>query len=178
MASTTTRLMSFEEFEQLPESNWMRQELHRGELIEVPPPKHGHMLIELRLRKLLENADNSGIVATEMGFRPTSGPDYLIADIVFIPRKRWDAIPPDGYMMGAPELVIEVRSPSNRTPKMRQRRQICLENGCLEFWIVDSKLGEVEVSTPDGYSITYKSGQQLPLFFATGSTIAVDAIFE
>jgi hypothetical protein len=36
----------------------------------------------------------------------------------------------------------------------------------------------VEVSTSDGHLTIYKPGQQIPLFFATGSTIAVDAIFE
>jgi Uma2 family endonuclease len=171
--------MSFEEFEQLPDSDWMRQELHNGELIEVPPPVQGHKMIERRLRGLLETAARgAGIAETEMGFRPVIGNEYLIADVVFISREIWEAIPRDGYMVGAPELVIEVRSPSNRTPKMRERRKICLENGCIEFWMVDSKTREVEVSWPDGHSITYKPGQQIPLFFAAGSGIAVDAIFE
>jgi Uma2 family endonuclease len=81
-------------------------------------------------------------------------------------------------MVGAPEIVIEVLSPSNTIKKMREGRKICLENGCREFWTVDSKSREVEVSTPDGHSNTYKPGQQVPLFFAAGSGIAVDAIFE
>jgi hypothetical protein len=37
---------------------------------------------------------------------------------------------------------------------------------------------EVEVSWPDGHSIIYKSGQSIPLFFAVGSSVAVDAVFE
>jgi hypothetical protein len=69
-------------------------------------------------------------------------------------------------------------SPSNTMSKMRERRKICLENGCVEFWMVDSKSREVEVSTPDGHSIAYKPGQKIPLFFAAGSSIAVDTIFE
>jgi Uma2 family endonuclease len=81
-------------------------------------------------------------------------------------------------MIGAPEIVIEVLSPSNTIKKMRDRRKICLENGGREFWVVDPKRREVEVSTPDGHSITYKPGQHIPLFFAAGSSTAVDAIFE
>ena len=178
MASTTTRLMSFEEFEQLPDSPWMRQELHHGELIEVPPPKHRHTEIELRIRELMEDAGRGlGKFATEIGFRPTTGPEYLIADVVFITKKHWDSVPGDGYIVGAPEIVIEVLSPSNRAPKMRARREICLGNGCAEFWIVDATKQQVEVSTADG-AIVYKSGEQIPLRFAPGKTIAVDAIFE
>jgi Uma2 family endonuclease len=179
MASTTTRLISFEEFEQLPESDWMRQELHHGELIEVPPPVQGHKIIERRLREMLENAARgAGIGETEMGFRPVIGNEYLIADVAFISREIWEAIPSDGYMVGAPELIIEVLSPSNKIKRMSYRRKICLENGCREFWVVDPKKREVEVSTFDGHTITYQPSQQIPLFFADDSNIAVDAIFE
>ena len=179
MASTTTRLMTFEEFEQLPDSDWMRQELHHGELIEVPPPVQGHKIIERRLRRLLEDTGgSSGVVETEVGFRPCLGNEYWIADVAFVFSKRWDDVPRDGYMVGAPEIVIEVLSPSNTIKKMRDRRKICLENGGREFWVVDPKRREVEVSTTDGHSIIYKSGQSIPLFFAAGSSIAVDAIFE
>jgi Uma2 family endonuclease len=185
MASTTTRLISFEEFEQLPESE-ARQELHHGELIEVPPPKQGHKRIERRLRRLLEDAGrSSGVVDTEVGFRPCLGNEYWVADVAFVSHDQWEGTPSDGYIVGAPELVIEVLSPSNTLKKMRDRRKICLDNGCREFWIVDSKKREVEVSTPDGHSVTYQAGQQIQLFFAPdgasdapdGSKIAVNAIF-
>jgi Uma2 family endonuclease len=179
MASTTTRLLTFEEFEKLPEAPGMRQELHHGEVIEVPPPQLGHYKIALRLQSFLaKTASDIGIAGMEMGFRPLAGNEYLVADVVFILRKRWDALPGDGYMVGAPELVIEVLSPSNTLAEMRERRKMCLENGGREFWMVDPKLREVEVSTPDGHSITYTPGQQIPLFFAAGSSIAIDAIFE
>jgi Uma2 family endonuclease len=60
--------------------------------------------------------------------------------------------------------------------EIRDKRKICLENGCREFWLVDTKLREVEVTTADGRSVIYKSGQQIPLFFAA-STLAAEAIF-
>jgi Uma2 family endonuclease len=96
------------------------------------------------------------------------------ADVAYLTRARWDSI--DKYLMGAPELVIEVLSPSNTMAKLRDKRKICLETGSREFWIVDTDLREVEVSTPGGHSVTYKSGQEIPLFF--GGSIAVDEIFS
>jgi Uma2 family endonuclease len=179
MASTTTRLLSWKEFEQLPESDWMRQELHHGELFEMPPPVHRHKNIERRLRRSIEHVGSDfGVVETEVGFRPFLGNEYWIADVALVSHERWNATPPDGHIIGAPELVIEVLSPSNTRKKMADRRKICLENGCREFWIIDPKKREVAVSTPDGRTITYKPGQQIPLFLADASNIAVDAIFE
>ncbi len=178
MASTTTRLMSYEEFERLPDpSPWMRQELHHGELFEMPPPVHRHKLREIRLRNLIQEAvGKSFVVENEIGFRPFLGNEYWIADVAVISTSRWDATPHEGQIVGAPEMVIEVLSPSNRMPKMRQRRQVCLEHGSAEFWIVDATKCQVEVSTAGG-PIVHKSGEQIPLRFAPGQSIAVDAIF-
>ena len=74
--------------------------------------------------------------------------------------------------------MIEVLSPSNTVAEMLDRRNVCLENGAREFWLVDIDHRSVEVSTPDGRSITYKPGQAIALFFAPGATLAVDAIFD
>jgi len=80
-------------------------------------------------------------------------------------------------MQGAPELVIEVLSPSNTAAELRAKKKLCLENGSEQFWVVDEEHREIEVSTPDGRTVTYKTGQQIPLFFAPGASILVDAIF-
>ena len=39
MGATTTRLMTFAEFEKLPDEVCRRHELRHGELVEVPPAK-------------------------------------------------------------------------------------------------------------------------------------------
>jgi len=82
----------------------------------------------------------------------------------------------ESYFVGAPELVIEVLSPSNTAAEMLDRRIPCLENGAREFWLVNAGHRQVEVSTPDGHTITYKYGQEIPLFF--GGQIPFDATFS
>ena len=78
--------------------------------------------------------------------------------------------------MGAPDLVVEVLPPSNTAADMLDKRNLCLKNGSREFWVVDVDHRQVEVSTPDGHAITYKAGNEIPLFF--GGRIPVDAIFS
>jgi len=174
--ATTTSLMTFAQFEQMPEDG-RRYELRNGEPIEVPPAVYRHHKILRRLRRLLESAAGSaGEVDSEWGFRPIPEYEYRVADVAFVAQERERAISPDGHLIGAPELVAEVLSPSNRRGKIAETRRLCLENGCREFWVVDPKRRNVEVSTPDGHSKTYQTGQQIPLLF--GGELAVAAIFE
>lgn len=49
--------------------------------------------------------------------------------------------------------------------------------GCVEFWQLNSKLYEIDVSTPDGKTITYHRGQRIPLNL-WGGEAGVDEIFE
>jgi len=174
VATTTTKLMTFAEFEQLPNPPGHRYELHHGELVKVPFPEFLHIRVQWQLRRLLESAAGSGgVVHTEMPYRPLPEHECWGADIVYLSKARWDKI--ERYLMGAPEIVIEVLSPSNTATEMFDNRNICLENGSREFWVVNTDLRQVEVSTPDGRTITYKSGQEIPLFF--GGRLTVDSIF-
>ena len=173
--ATTTSLMTFAQFEQMPDDG-RSYELRNGEPIEVPPPIHDHFLIQRQLRRLLEPlAGSAGVVDTEWGYRAHPEYEYRRADVAFVSRARFDAVPRQGYLMGAPELVVEILSPSNRRGKIAETR-LNLENGCREFWVVDPKRRSVEISTPNGHSNRYQTGQQIPLLF--GGELAVAAIFE
>ena len=174
MATTTTRLMTFAEYERIPNPPGHRYELHHGELVKVPFPEFPHVRAQWQLRRLLESAaGDAGVVHTEMPYRPLPEHECWGADIAYVAKERWNAI--DDYLMGAPELVVEVLSPSNTAAKLLDKRNVCLDNGSREFWVVDTDHRQVEVSTPDGHTIAYKSGQEIPLFF--GGRLAVDAIF-
>jgi len=176
VASTPTRLMTFAEFAQLPDPTDGRLELRHGEVVKVPPPKNRHFAIQQMLRDLLDRAAaGRGRAYTEASFRALPEGEYRIADVAYAPSDRWARQDPDGYFAGAPDLVIEILSPSNTIAEMLDKKILCLENGALEFWLVDSGHRQVEVSTPDGHSITYKTGQEIPLLF--GGSIPVDAIF-
>ena len=174
--ATSNQLMTFEEFAKLPDHPGGHYELHHGEVIFVPPPKHKHHRIQHRLLRLLMTAaGDTGEVSMEFGFRPRGEKEYWVADVVYLPKHRWDAIPLEGIFSGSPDLVVEVLSPSNAAAEIRDKKKLCLETGAQQFWVVDADTRQVEVSTPDGRSVTYSPGQQIPLFF--GGSIAVDEIF-
>ena len=177
MASSTTRLMNFDQFEKLPDPREGRYELHHGELVTVPPPQYPHIRAQWQLRRLLEKAAGTdGFVDKEVPYRPLPENEYRVADVVYMPMERWNSI--EKYLFGAPDLVVEVLSPSNNLHELREKRALCLENGSREFWVVDPRRRDVEVTASDGRSVIYKAGQTVPLFFALGATIAVDSIFE
>jgi Uma2 family endonuclease len=176
MATTTNRLVTFAELEQMPDAPDGRYELHHGELVKVSHPKLPHYRIQQRLLRLLMTiAGEQGVVGTEFGFRALREYEYRVADVAFVWSERWDPHA-DDYFEGAPDIVIEVLSRSNTAAEMLDKEQLCLENGAQEFWVVDPKSRQVKVSTSDGRTMIYKAGQQIPLL--SGGAIAVSEIFE
>jgi Uma2 family endonuclease len=179
VATTTSKLMTFAEFEQLPDTpQGFPFELRHGELVNMAPPKFEHTQVQSRLRDLLQNAAGDlGVAAIEFGFRLLPEYEYRVADVVFVSNVRRKATNPKGHFQGAPEVVIEVLYPSNTAAEMLDKEKLCLESGCHEFWLVDIDRRQVKVSTPDGHTVTYRSGQEIPLALFNGNRISVDAIF-
>jgi Uma2 family endonuclease len=175
MAATPTRLMTVDEYQAIPEPAEGRYELQHGELVTVGYPDIVHMNAQWRIRDLLAAlAGNSGIVRTEMPYRPLPEHECWGADVAYVSLERWQKI--ERWLMGAPELVVEILSPSNTASEMLDKELMCLENGACEFWVVDTRRNSVKLSTAGGHS-TYKLGQMIPVFFAPGQFISVDAIF-
>jgi Uma2 family endonuclease len=171
--------MTVEEYSRLPEqSGEFYYELHHGELVKVSRPKARHYKTQRRLRQLLEAAAaDAGIVDTEIPFSAVTEYELRVADVAFVSRERWEQMAPDVYLQGAPDLVIEVLSPSNTAEEILDKEKLCLENGCREFWVVDAKRRQVKVSTPDGLTKTYHDGQEIPLPLFRGGSLRVDSIF-
>ena len=172
--------MTVEEFRRLPQGHGgVCYELRHGELVSMTRPKLKHTLIQHNLCNLLRLfAEPEGFVDVEVPFRPLAEHELWAADVGYISKERLREADPEDNIHGAPEIVIEVLSPSNTASEIRDKRKLCLENGSVEFWVADPDQREVEVWTPDGRSVTYTAAQQIPLFFAPGSAVSVAAIYE
>ena len=85
----------------------------------------------------------------EMAFRPTPEHEVWQADVGFVEARRAAQTSEDEYLMGAPDLVAEVLSPSNTVDEVNDKMELCLENGCSSFWIADPKRKRVSVTEGD-----------------------------
>jgi Uma2 family endonuclease len=179
MGAATTRLMTFAEFEKLPDEFCRRHELRHGELVAMPPPVHRHVWLQYRIRRLLETrAPETDIVENLMRFRLMPDHEYWVADVAYRPRAKWDRIDLKGYLNCAPDLVVEILSPSNTAAEMNDRKKTFLESGCREFWLVDAVNRQIDVSIPDGVTTTYRAGQVIPLPLLGSGTLPVNDVFD
>ena len=149
--------MTVEEFQELPlDRGPLVHELHHGEVVAAPRPTSWQYKLQVRLAHLLEaRAGDLGIVGIEMAFRAVPQFDLRVADVAFVSQERWSAIDLDDNLRGAPDLVIEVKSPSNTWAELRECASLCLANGCRDFWIVDEKAQTISVIAPDGKAVQY-----------------------
>jgi len=170
--------MTVEQYRQLPEAGPFYYELRRGELVKVARPKEGHIRIQDRLRERLHDAlGRHGKVITEYPFRALPEYELRVADVAYVTRERRDRTADDDNLHGAPDLVIEVLSPSNTAREIKEKADLCLANGSRQFWAVDSRLRQIAVSTPDGLTRIYRSGESIPLVFAENQELKVDSVF-
>lgn len=174
------QLVTVEEFQSLPEdSGEFYHELHYGKVVTMVRPKFGHSNIQSQLfAALLPWARSRGVVYNELCYRALPEYDLRVADVAFVAHDRVKATKPEDFLRGAPDLVIKVLSPSNTVSEIKDKEKLCLENGAREFWVVDSKLKQVKVSMPDGHTITYQSGSEIPLAMFDNAKLPVDTIFD
>ena len=178
MATTANRLISFREFAQLPEPEGFRYELRCGETAQIPPAHWKYPDLQEQVRAMLAAfALPTGRVVTEMPFRALPEYEYRISDVAFVSWKRWNVIDADGFLQGAPDIVVEILALSSMAVEILDKEKVCLENGCQEFWLVDRERRQVKVSTPDGHTMTFGPGKQVPLPLLSGTSAAIDAMF-
>ena len=176
---TTVGHMTVAEFRALPDKPGVRMELHDGEVFEMMYPKKRHWGVQARIMKLLmPQLQKHGPVGTEFAFRPVPEYNLWAADVAFVTQSRWDATPLDDNLIGAPDLVIEVESPSNTASEFERRERTCLRYGCREFWIVYPSLQAIRVITSSGETRHYELGDTVELSIVPGVRVALADIFD
>jgi Uma2 family endonuclease len=127
------------------EDDGFRYDLIYGELDQMPLAggRHGDVAAELgALLRIYAKQNRLGkVLAAETGFLMARNPDVVLGpDVSFI---RAERIPtggvPDGYFLGAPDLAVEVISPSQSRPKIERKAAIFLAHGAQAVVILDPK---------------------------------------
>jgi Uma2 family endonuclease len=172
-------LLTVAEFRELPDDGEYAYELHHGEVVAVTRPNWQHSLLQKRLAQLLsQKMEGFGEVVLECGYRPLREFELRAADVAVVSRGRADRIEFTDNLHGAPDLVVEVRSPSNTTRQLHELVSLCLSNGAIECWIVDPRHASVTVTNRDGTTMVYMTGQEIPLGAFGSDRLEVAAIFE
>jgi Uma2 family endonuclease len=152
MTASTVRLLTFEEFEQMPEHPG-KQELLQGELIELPPAKRKHHQIADRILFALAGiVEGTGLgeVHREMGYRFPNH-TWLQPDVSVTHKNQGG----DDYYLGSPALAVEVVSESNTAAQMDAKVAEYLAGGALEVWVVYPKKEHLWVYRPGGTAEMY-----------------------
>lgn len=135
-----------EDYLQLEEG--LLAQLIDGELIMSPAPTTNHQRV---LRELFKNL-NGFKLKGELFFSPIDlyidQKNVLQPDLVYIAEANRHIITERG-LEGAPELVVEVVSPSNSYIDRYTKKKKYLEFGVKEYWIIDPGNKTLEIYTSD-----------------------------
>lgn len=138
--------------------------------------KKSHTRMQKRLGDLLEASSGSQwVTLIQLPFLPSKGHDIWSADVAVVSAKRWAE--EEDWLVGSPELVVEVLSAANSASEMLDRERTCFKGGCREFWEVDPERRLLRVSHKDGKSATYGDGERVPVSLFGSVSIAVEEIF-
>ncbi|HEX8275762.1 MAG TPA: Uma2 family endonuclease [Longimicrobiaceae bacterium] len=137
---------TYAEFARLPDDG-NRYEVIAGELHVTPAPRPLHQRTIARLGFLLESFTRENglgwILPGPVDVLFAEG-DFLEPDLVFVRRERLQVVTERG-IEGAPDLVVEVASPSTARMDRGVKRERYARFGVPEYWVVDADARSVEV---------------------------------
>ncbi len=159
----TKALLSLEEFDHLPDDG-TQHELDEGELVTMPPPKARHGKTASRIyNRLLQHAQKSGYeVQMEVAFVLQDDPPILRQpDVAMITKARFDEVGDHEYYRGAPELAVEVVSPSEDYAELDRKVVQYLAAGSVLVWVVVRQNDHVRIFRADGTTTVKHGGETL-----------------
>lgn len=147
--SAEMRPLTEDDLADLPDDG-LRHELQAGLLLAEPRPFPLHARVQARMIVLLDEFVRTrrlGQILGDGGFLLARDPDTVRGpDVSFVTRERWDAVLDlRRFFRGAPDLAVEIVSPSNRAGEMHAKVADYLAAGARLVWIVDPERRAVTV---------------------------------
>lgn len=139
--------ITWRDVQQMPDDG-RRREAIEGELYVTAAPSLLHQRVSHRLavalHDVLERPGHGILAAAPVGVEfPASG-EGVRPDLVFVSRGRSKMVN-DDWIRGAPDLVVEILSPSSEDRDRGVKLMLYLRQGVPEYWIVDPEARAVEV---------------------------------
>jgi Uma2 family endonuclease len=131
-----TRKLTEAEFMRLPDDG-RKYELVDGEAKEAPTSlKHGVIGMRLAFLLMPHPSDKAYFTGAQAGYRMASG-NIRVPDVgVILKQSLPDGKLPDGFGDRAPDLAIEIVSPSEDMPDLLRKVGEYFESGAQEVWLL------------------------------------------
>jgi Uma2 family endonuclease len=153
--STPGVKLTYDDFVLFPDDG-KRHELIDGEHYVTPSPNRKHQAIVWNLTLVIGNY----LDAHPIG-RAFSAPfdvvfsdfDVVEPDLLFISKAKLEEVLTAKNVRGAPDLVVEIGSPSTRKRDETIKRKLYERSGVQEYWVIDPDLERIAVCrrTGEGY---------------------------
>lgn len=171
--ANTMRRWTLEELYRLPDDG-NKYELVRGDLFVTPPPTDAHETIGARLTRLLEPyvaANGLGLIyhpraVVRIGSDTEVEPDLMVRQPQDVPNATWEGAP-------LPSLIVEIASDSTRRRDRVYKRDVYVDAGIPEYWIVEGQTREICVVRPEHDDVIardtltwHPAGAAMPLVIA------------
>jgi Uma2 family endonuclease len=179
--------ISIHEFRQMEfdENDDAYYELINGYLMKKSAPRPQHQNISMNLSRtianyLFENKRGKLFAAPVDVFLDNF--NAVQPDLVFIPTENQAIITDDG-IMGIPDLVIEIISPSSMLKDRVDKKNLYERLNVKEYWIIDPQYQDIEIYTVQNgryqlySSVTMVEGELKSTIFE-GLTINLAELFE
>jgi Uma2 family endonuclease len=119
-----------------------------GQIIMTPPAEVLHYRVAARLARAF--TASLGGEAFQEGAIAIEGHGTPVADVVWCSPEFLARHGGERVLQSAPEICVEVLSPSNSTKEIEEKRSAYLAAGALEVWIVDPVGRTIEFFGPEG----------------------------
>lgn len=150
---TSKTLLTADELEKMPDDDSAQIELDEGELITMPPAgsEHGDSETDIIviLGSYVRKHGLGRLYPGDTGFR--LNPDTVrVPDVAFVRKDRLPLVRSKGFINGAPDLAIEIFSPSDSVRQLMRKVKQYFAAGCHMVWIVYPEAKEVQILDASG----------------------------
>ncbi len=139
--------VTWQDVQQMPDDG-NRYEAIAGDLYMTPSPSFRHQLVSWRLcgalDRFLVKAGHGVVLSAPFGVEFPATSEGVQPDILFVSRERYEIVA-EGVVVGAPDLVVEILSPSTTGRDRNIKLRLYEQQGVQEYWIVDADENFVDV---------------------------------
>ena len=183
ITATAARKLTVQDYFDLDAPEGERYELINGVLIMAAAPNEAHQIDVGALgARMYVFSDDNGL--GKVFFSPfdvvLSDTDVVQPDLLFVSNERAHIRTP-ANVQGAPDLVVEILSPSSSNRDWREKFDLYAKHGVKEYWIIDPinriiwlmrlRRGALEIAG------TYGEGDTVSSTALAGFSVKVDDLF-